>query len=91
MSVKIVPYHNHNGYNGHNGNGTPQRAFLEHLHRLEGHEVTVATTCGTVRGQLADVYSDHILVVSGRERHHIRVATICWVVDRGMPDDGEDA
>lgn len=53
--------------------------LYEHLMKMKGHKVEVATTCKTIKGKLKEVLPDHILVEMDRRHYHIRLKTICFV------------
>lgn len=69
-----------NGRNGADGNGAPgSGTFLGHLRDLAGQTVTVATTCGMVRGELTRVFEDYIMIRHNGTEQHIRLKQICFV------------
>lgn len=75
---------NGNGSEHRNGNGvdTPpagSRTFIRHLRELIGETVTVATTCGMVRGELGQVHDDYILIRHNGTRQNVRLSQICFV------------
>ncbi|RDU36029.1 hypothetical protein DRW41_15685 [Neobacillus piezotolerans] len=50
------------------------------LSGIVGSNVAVETSRGSVRGRLASVQPDHIVVELGRNAFFIRTAQIVWVV-----------
>lgn len=72
---------NGNGHNGRNGHGEPgvDRPFIRNLRSLIGENVTLATTCGTVRGTLQQVFDDHVLLRHNGSEQHVRIKQICFV------------
>jgi Protein of unknown function (DUF2642) len=50
------------------------------LSGVVGSQVAVQTCRGAVRGRLANVQPDHIVVEVGRNTFFIRTAEIIWVV-----------
>lgn len=59
--------------------------FLENMRELarRGTRVEVATPCGSVDGTIASVFEDHLTVLSGGVRHHMRLDRICSVREGG--------
>jgi hypothetical protein len=50
------------------------------LQSLEGRHVAVQTVRGSVRGRIASVQPDHVVVYSGGAPFLIRIEQIVWVV-----------
>lgn len=75
------------GHGGPHRNGgghhAEEAAFVQHLRRLAGRQVTVQTTTGILHGRLVEVFPDHVLLrIDGRE-HHLRIAKVVWVSPNG--------
>ncbi|MDW7673937.1 MAG: DUF2642 domain-containing protein [Bacillota bacterium] len=52
--------------------------FVQHMRELVNSRVEVTTTCCTLAGTLADVFPDHLLVLTPSP-HHVRIEEICFV------------
>lgn len=53
---------------------------VETLQSIQGAKVVVQTTKGSVRGEIADVKPDHIVIQTENTSFFIRIQEIVWVM-----------
>ncbi len=70
--------------NQHNQQAVPQMYSLvdpyvyQALHSMIGCELVIETTRGNIRGKVADVKPDHVVLLTGNTSFFVRIQEIIW-------------
>lgn len=59
---------------------TGERVFVLHLRNLVGRTVTISVMDGALTGTLAQVFPDHVLLMTPEGQAHIRIEAMNYVM-----------